>query len=71
MAGAHMFICDGFAYTKENTAVKIGPVELWLKERESVDFSLWAGIGAIVVGGWLLALGGKRWFAVAGARHGH
>ena len=59
-AGAHMFTCGGFAHTKETTALKIGAVELWVNERKTVDFSLWAGIGAIVVGGWLLVLGGKR-----------
>jgi hypothetical protein len=40
--------------------VKIGPLELSVKEKKSVDFPVWAGVGAIVVGGLLLALGGKR-----------
>lgn len=60
VAGALMLAYGGFSYTKENTAVKIGPVELKVQEKKNVDFPLWAGIGAIVVGGLLLVVGGKR-----------
>jgi len=40
--------------------VKLGPLELTVKEKETVNVPLWAGIGAIVVGGVLLVAGGKR-----------
>ena len=50
----------GFSYTKETTAVKLGPVELSVKEQERVNVPLWAGIGAIVVGGALIFIGGKK-----------
>jgi len=46
----------GFSYTKENTAVKIGPLELNVKETERVNIPLWAGIAAIAAGG-ALAIG--------------
>ena len=58
-AGALGLIYGGFSYTKDTTAVKLGPIELTVKERQSVNVSLWVGIGAIVVGGILLGLGGK------------
>ena len=58
-AGALGLIYGGFSYTKDTTAVKIGPIELSVKEKQSVNVPLWAGIGAIVVGGILLGLGGK------------
>ena len=60
VVGALMLAYGGFSYTKDNTAVQIGPVELTVKEKKTVDFPLWAGIGAVVVGGLLLVLGGKR-----------
>ena len=60
VVGALMLAYGGFSYTKDNTAVKIGPVELSVKEKKTVDFPHWAGIGAVVVGGLLLVLGGKR-----------
>lgn len=58
-AGALGLIYGGFSYTKDTTAVKLGPIELTVKENQSVNVPLWAGIGAIVVGGILLGLGGK------------
>ena len=60
IAGVLMLAYGGFSYTKENTAVKVGPIELSVKEKETVNFPVWAGVGAIVVGGLLLVFGGKR-----------
>jgi hypothetical protein len=50
----------GFSYTKDTTAVKLGPIELSVKETKTVNIPLWAGIGAIVVGGLLLVFGNKK-----------
>jgi hypothetical protein len=50
----------GFTYTKDTTAVKVGPIELSVKEKETVNIPIWAGIGAIVIGGLLLVLGNKK-----------
>ena len=58
-AGALGLIYGGFSFTKDTTAVKLGPIELTVKEKQSVNVPLWVGIGAIVVGGILLGLGGK------------
>jgi hypothetical protein len=44
----------GFSYTKDETAAKIGPVEIQVQEKERVNIPLWAGIGAAVVGAVLL-----------------
>jgi TRAP-type C4-dicarboxylate transport system permease small subunit len=60
IAGALAVAYGGFSYTKETTAVKLGPVELSVKEQERVNVPMWAGIGAIVVGGVLIFVGGKR-----------
>jgi hypothetical protein len=48
-----------FSYTKDTTAVKLGPIELSVKEKETVNVPVWAGIGAIVIGGLLLVIGSK------------
>ena len=44
----------GFTYTKETHETKIGPLELSVKDKETVDVPVWAGVGAIVVGGIVL-----------------
>jgi hypothetical protein len=49
----------GFSYTKDTTAVKLGPIELTVKEKQTVNIPLWAGIASVIVGGALLVLGGK------------
>ncbi|MBC7656997.1 MAG: hypothetical protein H7147_07470 [Frankiaceae bacterium] len=50
----------GFSYTKDSTAVKLGPIEMTVKEKKTVNIPMWAGIGAIVLGGLLLVGGNKR-----------
>ena len=50
----------GFSYTKDTTVFKLGPIEISAKEKQTVNVPMWAGIGAIVVGGLLLVLGGKK-----------
>lgn len=60
VAGVLGLVYGGFSYTKDTTAVKIGPIELSVKERETVNVPMWAGIGAIVIGGLLLVLGNKK-----------
>ena len=52
-------VYGSFSYTKDKTAVKLGPLELSVKEKETVNVPVWAGVGAIVVGGLLLAFGGR------------
>lgn len=59
-AGALALVYGGFSYTKDSTAVKLGPIELSVKEKKTVDLPIWLGVGAIVAGGLLLVLGGKK-----------
>ena len=53
--GALGLIYGGFSYTKEKGDAKIGPIEIQVTEKERVNVPLWAGIGAVAVGGALLA----------------
>ncbi len=60
IGGTLALVYGGFSYTKDTTAVKLGPIELSVKEKESVNIPIWAGVGAIVAGGLLLAFGGRK-----------
>ena len=60
VAGVLGLVYGGFSYTKDTTAVKLGPIELSVKEKEAVNVPVWAGVGAIVAGGLLLVFGGKK-----------
>lgn len=59
VAGMLGLAYGGFSYTKDTPAAKLGPLELTVKEHKTVNVPMWAGIGAIVVGGLLLVLKGK------------
>jgi uncharacterized membrane protein YdcZ (DUF606 family) len=60
VAGVLGLLYGGFSYTKETHDVKIGPIELSVKEKQDVNIPVWAGIAAIVVGGLLLVFGSKK-----------
>jgi len=60
VAGALALAYGGFSYTRENTALKLGPVELKVQERQTVNVPVWAGIAAIVAGGLLWVGVGRK-----------
>jgi hypothetical protein len=60
VAGVLALAYGGFSYTKETHQAKLGPIELSVKEKQTVNVPVWAGVGAIVIGVALLALGGKK-----------
>lgn len=60
VAGAASLAMGGFSYTKDTTVVKLGPLEVQAKEKETVNLPVWLGVGAIAVGGLLLLLGGRK-----------
>ena len=49
----------GFSYTKETSAVKLGPLELKVQEKERVNVPMILSAAAIVAGVVLLAMGRK------------
>ncbi|WP_040432791.1 hypothetical protein [Chlorobium ferrooxidans] len=53
-------VFGSFNYTKESEEVKLGPVELSIKEKKTVNIPVWAGVVAIVAGGVLLAYGSRK-----------
>jgi len=50
----------GFSYTRETHQTKLGPLELSIKEKQSVNVPVWAGVGAIVAGSAVLIFGSKK-----------
>ncbi len=60
VAGALGLAYGSFGWTKETTQAKLGPIELSVKERQTVNIPVWLGIGAIVAGAGLLLFGSRR-----------
>lgn len=56
VAGALGLLYGTFTYTKETHKAQVGPLELTVKDKETVNIPVWLGVGAIVVGGVLLVL---------------
>ena len=59
-AGILGLIYGSFTYTKNTHEAKIGPIEMTMKEKETVNVPVWAGVGAIVAGAVLLLMGGRK-----------
>lgn len=49
-----------FSYTRETQQAKLGPLELTVKDTETVNVPVWAGVGAIVAGGGLLLFASRK-----------
>jgi hypothetical protein len=60
VAGVLGLLYGGFSFTKETHDVKLGPIELSVKEKQAVNIPVWAGVSAIAVGVALLLFGGKK-----------
>ena len=54
VAGALGLAYGSFSFTKETHQAKIGPIELSVKEKQTVNVPIWAGLGLIVAGVGLL-----------------
>ncbi len=44
----------GFTYTKDTHKADIGPIELSVEEKETVNIPVWLGAGALIAGVLLL-----------------
>ena len=54
VAGVLGLAYGSFTYTKDTHQAKIGPIELSIKDKETVNIPVWAGVVAIVAGAFLL-----------------
>ena len=59
-AGCLGLVYGGFSYTKDTSAVKLGPIELKVVEKERVNVPLIVSAGAVVIGIFLLVVGIKK-----------
>lgn len=53
-AGILALVYGQFSYTKESEGARLGPIELTIKEKQTVNVPAWAGAGAIVAGAAML-----------------
>lgn len=60
VSGLLGLIYGSFSYTKETEEIRLGPVELSIKEKKTINIPVWAGVGAIVIGGGLLLYGSRK-----------
>jgi hypothetical protein len=60
VAGVLGLVYGSFSYTKETHEAKLGPLEMSVKEKETVSVPVWAGVGAIAVGTLLLLTGNRK-----------
>ncbi len=59
-AGVLGLVYGSFSYTKETHEAKLGPLELSVKEKETVNIPLWLSLGAVGAGVVILVMGGRR-----------
>jgi uncharacterized membrane protein YidH (DUF202 family) len=59
VAGGLGLLYGGFTYTQETHEAKLGPIELSVKDKKTVNIPIWAGVGAIVAGAILLLVRSK------------
>jgi len=60
VAGVLGLVYGSFTYTKETHEAKVGPLSLTVKDKETVNIPVWAGVVAVLAGGALLFYTGKR-----------
>jgi hypothetical protein len=60
VAGVLGLAYGGFSYTRETHQAKLGPIEVSVQDRETVQVPIWLGAGAIVAGVLLLVVGRRR-----------
>ena len=60
VAGVLGLAYGSFSYTKQTHDVKIGPIEMSVQDKQTVNVPVWAGVGAIVIGGALFLLGARK-----------
>jgi len=60
VAGGLGLAYGGFTYTRETHKAVIGPIELAVKDTQSVNVPIWASAAALAAGVALLLFGGKR-----------
>jgi len=56
VAGVLGLAYGSFSYTKDTHSAKMGPLEMTVKDRETVNVPLWVGVAAVIAGGLMLVV---------------
>ena len=59
IAGGLGLAYGGFSYTKETHQANVGSLHMSVDETRHVNIPVWAGVGALVAGALMLAMGRK------------
>lgn len=59
VAGIIGIVIGSFGFTTDTTEVELGGLELQVSEERTVNIPLWAGVGAIALGGGMLFAAAK------------
>jgi len=60
VAGVLGMVYGSFTFTKDTHSASIGPIQLSVKEKETVNVPVWAGVAAIIAGGLVLVAGSRK-----------
>jgi len=60
VAGVLGLVYGSFSYTKETHQARLGPIEISVKDTETINVPVWVGVGAIAIGGLLVVFGGRK-----------
>jgi TRAP-type C4-dicarboxylate transport system permease small subunit len=59
-AGVLGLVYGSFTYTKDTHEANVGPINVSIQDKETVNIPVWAGVVAVVIGGGLLFLASKK-----------
>jgi hypothetical protein len=60
ICGTLALVYGGFTYTSDTHRADLGPLHLKIDEKETVNIPVWAGVGALILGGVLLVGLGRK-----------
>ncbi len=55
-AGTLALVYGGFSYVTDSETLNLGPIQLTVNEKETVNVPVWAGVASIVLGAGVLAV---------------
>ncbi len=59
-AGVLGLVQGGYTYTTRTHEARLGPIDMSVNEERHVSIPVWASVGAIVLGGGLLLMRGRK-----------
>jgi len=58
--GVLALVYGSFSYTKETHEAQIGPLQVTIKDRQTINVPVWAGVVAVAAGVGLVLYGGNK-----------